>query len=136
MATVHPYLFFDSQCREAFEFYKECIGGELSLQTVGESPMAESMPDFKDAILHVQLKKGNLVMFGSDMMGRAKANQGNTVTICFVGENKEEVVNAFNKLSVGGVVGTPIKEEFFGIYADLTDKYGQRWMFQYSPEQG
>ncbi|KKW20560.1 MAG: Glyoxalase/bleomycin resistance protein/dioxygenase [Parcubacteria group bacterium GW2011_GWF2_50_9] len=36
-----PYLRFnDEKCREAMNLYKKCFGGNLTLQTVGESPMA------------------------------------------------------------------------------------------------
>ena len=42
---LNPYLAFDGRCREAFEFYKRVLGGHISfIQTIGESPMASSMP--------------------------------------------------------------------------------------------
>ena len=45
MAQLNPYLNFDRNCREAMNFYKDCLGGELFLQTVGEMPeMAAQMP--------------------------------------------------------------------------------------------
>ena len=44
MAKLNPYLNFNNQCREAMNFYKECLGGELFFQTVGELPaMAAKM---------------------------------------------------------------------------------------------
>ena len=45
MAQLNPYLNFPGNCRLAMEFYRECLGGELFLQTVGEMPeMAVQMP--------------------------------------------------------------------------------------------
>ena len=44
MARLNPYLNFDNNCREAMNFYKECLGGELTLQTIGESPLCDKMP--------------------------------------------------------------------------------------------
>ena len=38
MARLNPYLNFDNNCREAMNFYKDCLGGELFLQTVSELP--------------------------------------------------------------------------------------------------
>ena len=36
MKHVTPYLIFDGNCREAMNFYKQCIGGELTTSTFGE----------------------------------------------------------------------------------------------------
>ena len=42
-------------------FYKECLGGELIFQTIGESPLSERMPDrMKDCILHSTLKTAKI----------------------------------------------------------------------------
>ena len=41
MTQINSYLTFNGNCREAMTFYKECLGGELEFQTIGESPMAE-----------------------------------------------------------------------------------------------
>ena len=42
---LNPYLAFDGRCREAFEFYAKAFGGKISfIQTIGESPMASSVP--------------------------------------------------------------------------------------------
>jgi PhnB protein len=39
-------------------FYKECLGGKLVFQTVGEAPLSEKMPKkIKGCILHATLKK-------------------------------------------------------------------------------
>jgi len=37
---------------------------------------------------------------------------------------------AFDKLSQGAEVTNPLKEVFFGVYGDLNDRFGVRWMFQ------
>jgi uncharacterized glyoxalase superfamily protein PhnB len=36
----------------------------------------------------------------------------------------------FAKLSAGGTVNTPLIEEYFGTFGDLTDKFGIGWFFQ------
>jgi PhnB protein len=36
MTQINGYLHFNGDCREAMTFYRECLGGELSLQTIGE----------------------------------------------------------------------------------------------------
>jgi len=41
--TINGYLTFNGNCREAMNFYKKCLGGELTFQTIGDSPLSEKM---------------------------------------------------------------------------------------------
>ena len=65
---LNPYLAFDGRCREAFEFYQNTFGGQISfIQTIGESPMASSMPpEAQGRIMHVTLHIGDQVLQGAD----------------------------------------------------------------------
>ena len=45
MTQINSYLTFSGNCREAMTFYRECLGGELYFQTIGESPLSEKMPE-------------------------------------------------------------------------------------------
>ncbi len=130
MAQLNPYLTFNGNCREAMEFYKACLGGELSIMTVGDSPMASQMPDKKDNVLHSTLIKDGMALMASDMIMPGELKQGNTITLCINGGTKEELQQFFTKLSEGGTVGQPLTEAFFGTYGELTDKFGINWMFQ------
>jgi len=41
--SLNPYLTFDGNCREAFEFYRSVFGGDFAaFQTFGDGP-----PDMK-----------------------------------------------------------------------------------------
>ncbi len=132
MTQISPYLHFDGNCREAMTFYKECLGGELTLQTVGESPMASQMPaDAQEKILHASLKNGGIALMASDMVGPEGVKKGNAVSLTLLCSSKAEIETFFSKLSAEGKVAHPLKEEFFGTYGDLTDKYGINWMFNY-----
>lgn len=132
MLKISAYLGFNGQCREAMEFYKECLGGELQLMPYEGSPMMEGQPEEnKDHIMHAYLSSDDIILMGSDMGGDSMV-PGTNVSICLHGdyEATEKITDAFNKLSAGATVTGPLKEEFFGMYGDLTDKYGFRWMFQ------
>ncbi len=131
MAQINAYLHFNGNCHEAMTFYKECLGGELSIQAVGESPMAAQMPpEMKDNVLHSVLTKDGFVLMASDMMEAGGVVKGHTISLCVVGSSKQEIDPVFAKLSEGGNVGHPLKEEFFGTFGELTDKFGIDWMFQ------
>jgi len=136
MAKLNAYLKFKANCKEAMQFYQGCLGGELTMTKVGDSPAKDRMPaQMRDRIMHSQLTNGNIVLMGSDNLGQEGYKHGNTISLCLICESKEEIETLFLKLSVGGRVKHPLKEEFFGTYGDLTDKYGFGWMFQFSPKQ-
>jgi PhnB protein len=135
MKQLAPYLTFSGNCREAMTFYKECLGGELEMSTLGESPMGADSPEMKDQIMHSTLKVGGVdILMGSDMMGPDGVIHGNDITLCVMCDNKEELERFYKNLAVDGKVGQEPKEEFFGIFGDLNDKFGIRWMFQCNSE--
>jgi PhnB protein len=132
---LNPYLKFnDDKCREAMAFYKESLGGggELTFQTVGESPMAKEMPEENgDKIMHAVLKVNGVEIYGSDMM-RDKAIVGDSVGLSLNFENEEEIRSVFSKLSEGGEVFMPLEKQFWGaLFGVVTDKYGVEWMLNY-----
>ncbi len=133
MTQINAYLNFNGQCREAMTFYQECLGGELILQRVAESPMAAQLPATAGAnILHSTLTRDGLVLMGSDMIG-AGLKKGNEVGLCLNCSSSEEINTVFHKLSAGGVVKMPLHQSFWGAtYGELTDKFGMHWMFNYS----
>ncbi len=133
MAQINSYLTFRGNCREAMTFYKECLGGELTLQTVGESPMAEQMPrKMKDCILHSELKNGVLLLLGSDMVGEQGLIKGNAVSLCISCSSEDYIRSCYQKLSSGGQATHPLKDTFWGsIFGGLTDKFGNYWLLNY-----
>lgn len=134
MAQLNVYLSFKGNCKEAMDFYHNCLGGDLSMTTVGDSPIADKMPpEEKNNIMHSTLKNNDILIMASDMMGPEDAVHGNTMSLCLIGKDKADLEGLFSKLSEGGKITTPLREEFFGTYGDITDKFGIRWMFQADP---
>ena len=133
MAQLNPYLAFSGNCREAMTFYQGCFGGELTMQTMGESPMGEQTPaEAKDHIMHSQLTKGGLVIMASDMGGAEEPAQGSAVTLSLSCSSEEEIQTLFSKLAAGGQVTHPLQVEFWGAtFGTLTDKFGMNWMLNY-----
>ena len=117
-------------------FYKDCLGGELTLMTVGESPMASQVPpEAKNHIMHSALKNGNMVLMASDNMGTGSITKGNQFSMTIECGNKKEADSYYAKLSAGGKATHPMKDEFFGYYGDLTDKFGVNWMISHMNPQ-
>lgn len=134
MVQINPYLNFNGNCREAMTFYQSCLGGELTLQPLAESPMAAQMPsEAGTQILHGALNKnGTTLLLGSDMIGANRVS-GNSVTLCIHCHSKKEIVTCFDKLASGGQIIEPLHQTFWGAtFGMLTDKFGNTWAFNYA----
>ena len=134
MANLRPYLHFDGTARKAMEFYRDVLGGELELQTVGETPWASDMPQMPgatpDKIMHSTLTRGDWVLMAADMMDPSSFTKGDTVSLCLVCEGKQEIEALYAKLSEGGEVFMALDKTPFGWYAMVTDTFGVEWMLQ------
>lgn len=136
MTKINSYLTFNGNCREAMTFYKECLGGELILQTVGESPASEQMPaQMKECVLHSMLTSGNIIIMGSDMSPQTLI-KGNAVSLMLNFTTEEETRKIYANLSKGGDASHPLEVMFWGaLFGHLTDKFGHQWMFNFDTNQ-
>jgi PhnB protein len=132
MTTLTAYLLFDGKCQHAMEFYKSCFGGELTAIKVKDSPAKDFLPAFQqEKIVNARLRNGQLEISASDWLRPAQTPiRGNTVCLYLSGGTLEELKTLFERLSEGAEVTDPLKEQFFGTYGALNDKFGVRWMFQ------
>ena len=118
---VNPYLNFDGQAEEAFNFYKSVFGGEFTgNMKMKEAPGTEKLTeDEKNRIMHISLPigNGNLLM-GSDIipsMGH-KLVKGNNNYISLHPDSRAEADRLFNGLSAGGEIEMPMADQFWGDY--------------------
>ena len=133
MSQLLTYLTFNGNCREAMTFYKDIIGGELKMQTVGETQSASQMPAAdRNKIIHSTLTHGDFAIMASDHVGPGAQDFGDSVTLSLECTSEEEINRIFNQLADGGKVSFPLHTEFWGgIFGALTDRYGINWMFNY-----
>jgi PhnB protein len=133
MLKLNVYLNFDGNCREAMTYYQECLGGDLDFQTVGGSPLEGSMPnENKESILHSSLTTPGFVIMGSDM-GCGGLLAGTRMSMCLDCVSEEQIRTLYDGLSAGGNVKHPIEHSFWGaLYGDLTDRYGNQWILNYT----
>lgn len=137
MTQINSYLTFNGNCREAMTFYKECLGGELILQTIGESPLVSKMSkQMKDCILHSTLTKGTLVLMGSDMVSESGLIKGNAVSLSLNCSSEEEIKSYYEKLAANGKKDHPLEQTFWNaLFGDLTDKFGNHWLLNFDRNQ-
>lgn len=142
MATVSTYLNFERNTGEAFEFYKRVFGTEYigPIMRHGDVPVPEGETgpneEDKDLIINVGLPiLGGHLLMGTDApasMGFT-LNQGNNVYISLHPDSKEQADSLFAALSDGANVEMPMADQFWGDYfGSLVDKFGVRWMINYS----
>ncbi|MBC7934267.1 MAG: VOC family protein [Rhizobacter sp.] len=133
MTQINAYINFNGQCREAMRFYQQCLGGELNLQKISESPMAAQMPSEKGGeILHGTLISNAIVIMASDISA-ALFVKGNNVNLCLQCSSKQELENFFESLSAAGHISTPLHQTFWGAtYGEFTDRFGINWILNYS----
>ena len=133
MAQINSYLTFSGNCREAMLFYQKCLGGELVLQTIGDSPLAKQLPaKMKEFILHATLTKNELILMGSDMVAEGGLIKGNAVSLSINCSSEKEIKAFYNNLSAGGNADHPLEDTFWGaLFGDLTDKYGNHWLLSF-----
>jgi PhnB protein len=128
MSKINAYINFKGNCREAMTFYQSCLGGELNLQVVKESPMAAMFPpEFQDGILHASLEGGELTLLGSDMPDDAIGNDGGPVSLMLICAGKAELHATVAKLGANGKIVHPVETFYAGTMGNLIDKFGIRW---------
>ena len=134
-----PYLmFFNGDCRAAFEFYAGALGGEIVASiTYGDMPASPDQPplpeEAKSQIAHVNLVAGGAAIMGGDsimgLCGSEQIDGRNDTTVNIEVDSIEEAERVFAALSDGGTVQMPLMETSwshrFGMFSD---RYGKPWM--------
>ena len=127
---LYTYLNYGGNCREAFRFYEQHLGGKITMMmTHGEQPNPANVPaDWKDAILHARINIGDTVLMGADIPpGRFQPMRSAYLTLLLT--SNEEAERVYTLLSSGGEIFMPIEETLFAFrFAMLRDKFGTSWM--------
>jgi PhnB protein len=130
--TLNPYLTFKGNAREAMEFYKSVLGGELKISTFGEGG-APAEEGEKDLVMHALLENGTLTFMASDSGTKHQVSVGDNISMSLSGPQDEDLTKYFNGLSEGGKVDMPLEAAPWGDkFGMLTDKFGIHWMVNIS----
>lgn len=135
-SRLNPYISYNGNARQAFEFYQGVFGGELAINTFGEFGASDSGD--ADKVMHALLEtpQGYSLM-GSDTPGYLEFTPGNTMSVSLSGEDGAELHGFFDKLSEGGTVSTPLEKQVWGDeFGMVTDQFGVAWMVNISQPQG
>lgn len=128
--TVCNYLLFNGNCREAFEFYADLLGGDIVMSLTGaESPIKDEISDLmQDKVMHVCLSIGNWLLMGSDCPPELfEKPQGFHVQIGI--DDPLQAEHTFQRLAEGGTVLMPFEKTFWAEkFGMVVDRFGTPWM--------
>ncbi|GAB2676775.1 VOC family protein [Flavihumibacter cheonanensis] len=134
MRQLITYLSFNGNCREAMLFYRDCLGGELSWQTIGDTPIAEKIPEsLQHFILSASLIKDDWILMGTDMVADGELIKGNSVSILLDCVSEEEFYSCYQRLKEGGQSTQEIERTYWGVlFGGLTDRFGNQWLLKFA----
>jgi PhnB protein len=128
MKGFQTYLNFDGATREAMTFYKECLGGDLFLQTFGETGAGEG--DVGNRTMHARLTVGSAILMASDTLPSMTFIRGNNFAVNIACDTIEEIERYFAAFSKAGKVTMPLADQFWGArFGMIEDQFGVNWMF-------
>jgi PhnB protein len=133
MTKLNPYLFFNGNCEEAFNFYKMVFRGEfkyLGRYKDVPNPDRQIFKETDEKIMHVTLPiSEETTLMGSDNIdSHAEVALTNNFALYLNADTRLEADRLFNELSIGGQIKVPMTETFWGsYYGILKDRFGINW---------
>lgn len=140
MTTINPYLTFNGNCEEAFNFYASIFGGEPPLFNRFNAYPSEDGIDNSEGekIMHVALPIGQgTVLMGSDtLQAMGTAVFGDNFSLSLQVDSQADADRFYAGLAAGGAATMPLAHAPWGDYFGmLTDKFGIQWMINHAQNQ-
>ena len=130
---VNIYFFFNGNCEEAMNFYKDALDGNIeSVMRYGDAP-TQASEDYKNKVMHGVLNAQGAQIFFSDSGEQRNVTFGDNFSVSLNFKSDGEINRTFEALSGnGGTITLPLQDTFWGArFGMCTDKYGVNWMFNF-----
>ena len=124
MTQINPWINFNGNAEEAFNFYRSIFGGDFARLVRDEE---------SGKIAQIALPIGGNVLIANDVpeeMGRVSENE-NRSKISVSCESHEEAERVFGGLSEGGRVECAIKAGEGACFGMFRDKFGIEWIVEF-----
>ncbi|WP_341836457.1 hypothetical protein WJU16_00965 [Chitinophaga pollutisoli] len=93
------HLSFNGNCRQAFDYYRNCFGGALRVQTLADTPHGNEMDeDMRNAVVWATLENEYFKLVGTDLTEDGSIISGNNVSILVECPSFTERTRLINKL--------------------------------------
>lgn len=133
MTTLNPYIYFNGNCEEAFNFYKSVFKKEFTYVGRYKDVPKKDRHIFQEAdekIMHVALPiSTETILMGADNIEVNRETMRNSsFSLIFYTDSKEEADRLFAELSERGQIKVPMNTTFWNSYYGLCiDKFGISW---------
>jgi len=137
--AANPYLYFDGNTEQAFDFYRSVFGGDfigvVRFRDFPDNPMGVP-EDELDRIANIALPLGSSnVLMGTDIVSSMPLtlNTGNNFDIALEAESAEAAERLYERLSEEGRVLLPLAPtEWAEKYGICADRFDVQWMLMYT----
>lgn len=140
MITINPYIYFDGNCEEAFNFYESVFRKKISSINKYKDvpkPARNIFQESDEKIMHVTLPLSKETMLnGSDnSLAYEERVKYKTFTLIIHTDSREEVDRLFGELSQNGQIIVPVGLTFWGAYyGQCIDEFGISWKITLASE--
>ena len=127
---LNAYLNFGGNCEQAFRFYEQHLGGEITmLMRRAEQPdQPVTWPGWEQSIQYAVMKIGETELMGSDV-APDRFQPMRSAYLSLTVNSAEEAERIYALLSKGGEVFMAMSETFFAVrFGMLRDQFGTSWM--------
>jgi PhnB protein len=123
------YVNYRGTCEEAFRFYEQQLGGaiiEIARHKDQPQPNPNIPADWKEKVLHAQIRIGNAVLMGADI---PQAESMRSAYLSLTLDTEQDAERVYAALKDGGEIFMKMEKTFFANrFAMLRDKFGTSWM--------
>jgi PhnB protein len=133
MTTVNPYIYFNGNCEEAFNFYKLAFRKEITyIGRYKDVPKTDGQifQERGDKIMHITLPLSTeTTLMGSDNTEAfEESTRYSKFSLIIHADSKAEADRLFIELSEKGQIKLPMNVTFWGAYYGIcVDRFGISW---------
>ncbi len=110
MIKINPWINFNGNAEEAFDFYKSVFGGDVR-------KVLNDKDENKMMFITLPIGKDNMLIANNVPEGMGQVNENeNRSKISISAESREEADKLFNGLSAGGTIEYPMGDSPWGSY--------------------
>ena len=127
------YVNYGGNCRQAFEFYAQHLGGTITMMMKhGSGPDAQRLPPERhDTVLHARMDIGGTTLLGVDV-APDQYQPMRSAYLTLMLDSVEDAERVYSLLTEGGTIFMPMAEMFFAKrFAMLRDRFGTSWMLHH-----
>lgn len=135
-SRLNPYISFKDTARQAMEFYREVLGGELNVMTFGDTGMPADAPE-ATLVMHSMLETpAGYTLMAADTPPGMEYSPGTNMSVSLSGEDADVLTGYWNGLSASGTVTVPMEKQMWGdVFGMCVDQFGITWMVNITQAQ-